>query len=120
MAKRVLIADGALFMRATLRKLLLLNGFNVVGEAETGIEAVKQFAKLKPDLVMMDISLPDLDGMAVLKEIRKVDPNARVVICTAMGQKSVVLEAVQAGANDFIVKPFQPERLVEAVKKQVA
>lgn len=120
MAKRILITDDALFMRVTLKNILTQNGYEVVGEAQNGVEAVKLYQELKPDLVTMDITMPEMDGIAALKEIRGGDPEAKVVMCTAMGQKNMVVEAIQAGAKDFIVKPFQPERVLEAVGKLLA
>jgi two-component system chemotaxis response regulator CheY len=117
MAKRILITDDAFFMRVTLKNILTQNGFEVVGEASNGREAVELYEQLKPDVVFMDITMPEMDGLAALKAIRSKDPNAYVVMCTAMGQKQIVLEAIQHGAKDFIVKPFQPERIVEAVQK---
>jgi two-component system, chemotaxis family, chemotaxis protein CheY len=120
MAKRILITDDALFMRVTLKNILTQNGFEVVGEAQNGAESVRKYAELKPDLVTMDITMPEMDGLTALKEIRKADPEARVVMVTAMGQKALVVEALQSGAKDFIVKPFQPERVVEAVNKLAA
>jgi two-component system chemotaxis response regulator CheY len=120
MAKRILITDDALFMRVTLKNILTQNGFEVCGEAQNGVEAVNLFKSLKPDLVTMDITMPEMDGLAALKEIRSADPNAKVVMCTAMGQKNMVVEAIQSGAKDFIVKPFQPERVLEALNKLLA
>lgn len=117
MAKRILVTDDALFMRVTLKNVLTQNGFEVVGEASNGREAVELYEKLKPDLVFMDITMPEMDGLEALKAIRAKDPNAKVVMCTAMGQKQIVLDAIQAGAKDFIVKPFQPERIIEAVNE---
>jgi len=120
MAKRILITDEALFMRVTLKNILTQNGFEVVGEAANGREAVELYSSLKPDLVTMDITMPEMDGLEALKQIRASDPQAKVVMCTAMGQKNMVVEAVQNGAKDFIVKPFQPERVIEAVSKLLA
>lgn len=120
MAKRILITDDALFMRVTLKNILTQNGFEVVGEAQNGAESVQLYTALKPDLVTMDITMPEMDGLTALKEIRKADPGARVVMVTAMGQKALVVEALQSGAKDFIVKPFQAERVVEAVNKLAA
>lgn len=120
MAKRILITDDALFMRVTLKNILTQNGYEVVGEAQNGAEAVKLYQELKPDLVTMDITMPEMDGIAALKEIKKVDGSAKVVMCTAMGQKNMVVEAIQAGAKDFIVKPFQADRVLDAVGKQLA
>jgi two-component system chemotaxis response regulator CheY len=120
MAKRILITDDALFMRVTLRNILTQSGFEVVGEASTGAEAVELYEQLRPDVVTMDITMPEMDGIQALKLIRSIDSEAKVVMCTAMGQKNMVVEAIQAGAKDFIVKPFQPERVVEAVQKVAA
>ncbi|MCW5937116.1 MAG: response regulator [Fimbriimonadaceae bacterium] len=120
MAKRILITDDALFMRVTLKNILTQNGFEVVGEAANGNEAVKLYDELKPDLVTMDITMPEMDGLEALRQIRAKDPGAKVVMCTAMGQKNMVVEAIQSGAKDFIVKPFQAERVVEAITKQLA
>lgn len=120
MAKRILITDDALFMRVTLKNILTQNGFEVVGEAANGVEAVELYKQLQPDAVTMDITMPEMDGIQALKAIKGLDPEAKVVMCTAMGQKNMVVEAVQAGAKDFIVKPFQPDRVVEAMSKLVA
>jgi two-component system chemotaxis response regulator CheY len=107
-------------MRVTLKNILTQNGFEVVGEASTGAESIELFKSLKPDLVTMDITMPEMDGIEALKEIRAIDPQANVVMCTAMGQKNMVVEAIQAGAKDSIIKPFQAERVVEAVTKLLA
>lgn len=120
MAKRILITDDALFMRVTLKNILTQHGYEVVGEAQNGVEAVKLYNELKPDLVTMDITMPEMDGIEALKQIKSNDGGANVVMCTAMGQKSMVVEAIQAGAKDFIVKPFQPERVIEALEKVLA
>ncbi|MBN9501982.1 MAG: two-component system response regulator [Armatimonadetes bacterium 55-13] len=120
MAKRILITDDALFMRVTLKNILTQNGYEVVGEATNGSESVELYKQLKPDLVTMDITMPEMDGIAALKQIKAHDPTANVVMCTAMGQKNMVVEAIQAGAKDFIVKPFQAERVLEAVSKLLA
>jgi two-component system chemotaxis response regulator CheY len=120
MAKRILITDDALFMRVTLKNILSGGGYEVVGEASNGVEAIELYKSLKPDIVTMDITMPEMDGIQALKEIRAFDANARVIMCTAMGQKNLVVEAIQSGAKDFIVKPFQPERVIEAVAKVAA
>ncbi len=120
MAKRVLITDDALFMRVTLKNILTEHGCEVVGEAANGREAISLYQELKPDLVTMDITMPEMDGISALKGIREIDPEAKIIMCTAMGQKNMVVEAIQAGAKDFIVKPFQPDRVVEAVDKLLA
>ncbi|WP_163970614.1 response regulator [Oceanobacillus halotolerans] len=113
----VLITDDAAFMRMQLKDNLTKLGYEVVGEAENGRDAVEQFQELKPDLVTMDITMPEMNGEEALKEIKQLNSNAKIIMCSAMGQQSMVLDAIQAGANDFIVKPFTPERIEEAVKK---
>ena len=117
MAKRVLITDDALFMRVTLKNILTKGGYEIVGEAANGLESVNLYQQHKPDLVTMDITMPEMDGITAVREIRKIDPNANVIMCTAMGQKSMVMEAVAAGAKDFLVKPFQPDKVLEAIQK---
>ncbi len=117
MAKRVLITDDALFMRVTLKNILEKNGYEIAGEASNGRESVELYQQTKPDLVTMDITMPELDGISAVREIRKLDPQANVIMCTAMGQKQMVMEAVAAGARDFIVKPFQPDKVIEAIQK---
>ena len=119
MAKNILICDDAAFMRMMIKDILTKNGYNVAGEAENGAKAVEKYAELKPDLVLMDITMPEMDGISAVKEIKKVDPNAKIVMCSAMGQQAMVIEAIQAGARDFIVKPFQADRVLEAVRKAV-
>ena len=119
MAKNILICDDAAFMRMMIKDILSKNGYNVAGEAENGAKAVEKYAELKPDLVLMDITMPEMDGIQALKKIKESDPSALVIMCSAMGQQAMVIEAIQAGAKDFIVKPFQAERVLEAVKKVV-
>ncbi|GFI45745.1 chemotaxis protein CheY [Lachnospiraceae bacterium] len=119
MAKNILIVDDAAFMRMMIKDILTKNGYNVVGEAENGAKAFEKYNELKPDLVLMDITMPEVDGIAALKKIKGADPNAMIIMCSAMGQQAMVIEAIQGGAKDFIVKPFQPERVLEAVKKVV-
>ncbi|GIP36822.1 chemotaxis protein CheY [Paenibacillus sp. J31TS4] len=117
MANRILVVDDAAFMRMMIRDILGKNGFEVVGEANDGHQAIEKFKELRPDLVTMDITMPEMDGIQALKEIKKVDPNAKVIMCSAMGQQAMVIDAIQAGAKDFIVKPFQADRVLEAIKK---
>ena len=119
MAKNILICDDAAFMRMMIKDILTKNGYNVVGEAENGAKAVEKYAELKPDLVLMDITMPEMDGIAALKAIKASDAGATVIMCSAMGQQAMVIESIQAGAKDFIVKPFQADRVIEAVKKVV-
>ena len=120
MSKRVLVVDDAAFMRMMLSDHLTKAGFEVVGHAENGQVAVGKYKELKPDLVTMDITMPEMDGIQAVKEIRKMDPQARIVMCSAMGQQHMVMEAIQAGARDFIVKPFDPTRVVQAVTKALS
>lgn len=119
MGKRVLIVDDAAFMRMMLKDILTKNGYMVVGEAENGTTAVIKYKELQPDLVTMDITMPEQDGISTLKEIREIDPQAKIIMCSAMGQQAMVIDSIQAGAKDFIVKPFQPERVIEAVSKVI-
>lgn len=119
MAKNILICDDAAFMRMMIKDILTKNGYNVAGEAENGLKAVEKYNELKPDLVLMDITMPEMDGIQALKTIKSGDPSAMVIMCSAMGQQAMVIEAIQSGAKDFIVKPFQAERVLEAVKKVV-
>jgi two-component system chemotaxis response regulator CheY len=113
---KILIADDAAFMRMRCGKMLQSHGHTVV-EAENGREAVEKFTTEAVDVVLLDITMPEMDGLTALKEIRKIDPGARVAMVTAIGQQQVVMEALQSGARDFVVKPFQPERVLAAVEK---
>ncbi len=117
MSQKVLIVDDAAFMRMMIKDILTKNGFEIVGEAVNGQEAVDKFDELKPDLVTMDITMPEKDGIEALKEIKQKSSDAKIIMCSAMGQQSMVIEAIQAGAKDFIVKPFQPDRVMEAINK---
>ena len=119
MGKNILICDDAAFMRMMIKDILSKNGYNVVGEAENGAIAVEKFNELKPDLALMDITMPEMDGIEALKKIKANDPNASIIMCSAMGQQAMVIESIQAGAKDFIVKPFQADRVLEAVKKVI-
>ena len=119
MAKSILICDDAAFMRMMIKDILVKNGYNIAAEAENGIKAVEKYNETKPDLVLMDITMPEMDGIQALKQIKAADPNASVVMCSAMGQQAMVIESIQSGARDFIVKPFQADRVIEAVKKAV-
>jgi two-component system, chemotaxis family, chemotaxis protein CheY len=119
MAIRVLVVDDAAFMRMMVKDILSKNGYEIVGEAENGLKAIEKWQELKPDLTTMDITMPEMDGISAVKEIKKIDANAKVIMCSAMGQQAMVIEAIQAGARDFIVKPFQPDRVLEAVRKAV-
>ena len=119
MAKNILICDDAAFMRMMIKNVLTKGGYNVAGEAENGAKAVEKYKELSPDLVLMDITMPEMDGIQALKEIKKIDGGAKVIMCSAMGQQAMVVESIQAGAKDFIVKPFQEDRVLEAVKKVI-
>ena len=119
MAKNILICDDAAFMRMMIKDILTKNGYTVVGEAENGAKAVEKYAELKPDLVLKDITMPEMDGIQALKKIKEADPSATVIMCSAMGQQAMVIESIQSGAKDFIVKPFQADRVLEAVRKVV-
>ena len=117
MSPTVLIADDAMFMRSILKDILTKAGYTVCGEASNGKEALEKYKELMPDLVTMDMVMPEMTGIDVVREIVKFDPNARVLMCTAMGQQALVTEAIQAGAKDYVIKPFQPSRVLEAVKR---
>ncbi len=117
MANRILIVDDAAFMRMMIRDILTKNGYEVCGEANDGAQAIERYKELHPDLITMDITMPEMDGINALKEIKKIDANAKVIMCSAMGLQAMVIDAIQAGAKDFIVKPFQADRVIEAIKK---
>jgi len=117
MANGILIVDDAAFMRIMIKDVLSKNGFEISGEAENGAKAIEKYKEINPDLVIMDITMPEVDGIQAVKEIKKINSAAKVIMCSAMGQQAMVIEAIQAGAKDFIVKPFQAERIIEAVKK---
>lgn len=116
---RVLIVDDAAFMRMLLKDILVKNGYQIAGEAPNGYKAIEMYKSEKPDIVTMDITMPEMDGIQALKEIRAYDPSAKVIMCSAMGQQAMVMDAIKAGARDFIVKPFQAERVLEAVRKVI-
>jgi two-component system chemotaxis response regulator CheY len=118
--KRVLIVDDAAFMRMMIRNILTKSGYDVVGEAENGAAAVALYKELRPDVVTMDITMPEMDGIEGVRQIRKIDPNANIIMVSAMGQQAMVMEAIQAGAKDFIVKPFQQERILQAIERVLA
>jgi len=115
---RVLLVDDAAFMRMRCAKLLTENGYSV-DEAENGQEAVEKYQKIKPDLVLMDITMPVMDGLTAVAEIKKIDPDAKIVMCSALGQQNTVMSAIKAGAKDFIVKPYQPEKILSTIKRFV-
>lgn len=117
MSAKILIVDDAAFMRMMIKNILVKEGYEVVGEAENGAQAVEKYKELNPDLVTMDITMPEMDGITAVKEIMKINAAAKVVMCSAMGQQAMVIDAIQAGAKDFIVKPFQADRVIEAISK---
>ena len=117
MAPRILVVDDLAFMRDAIRSVLIEYGFEVAGEAENGRVAVKRYRQLKPDVVILDITMPVMDGISALRMIRKRDPAARVIMCSALGQQEYLIRAIHHGARDFIAKPFRPERIVSAVRK---
>ena len=119
MANKVLIVDDAAFMRMMIKDILSKNGYEVVGEADNGLKAIEKYKELTPDLVLMDITMPEMNGIDAVKNIKAIDPGAKVVMCSAMGQQAMVIESIQAGARDFIVKPFQADRVLEAVRRVV-
>jgi two-component system, chemotaxis family, chemotaxis protein CheY len=120
MANKILIVDDAAFMRMMIKDILTKNGFEVVGEAADGAQAVEKYKEVQPDLVTMDITMPEKDGIAALKDIKAMDPGAKIIMCSAMGQQAMVIDAIQAGAKDFIVKPFQADRVIEAIQKALS
>ncbi len=117
MALRILIVDDAAFMRMMIRDILTKNGCEVVGEAINGVDAISKYRELKPDITTLDITMPEKDGLQALKEIKSEFPSAKILMCSAMGQQAMVIEAIQNGAMDFIVKPFQAQRVMEAINK---
>ena len=117
---RVMVVDDAVFMRMTIRKMIELEGYEVVGEAGNGVEAVQKYMEAQPDVVMLDITMPEMNGIDALKRIKEFDPKAKVIMCSAMGQQAMVAQAIQSGAKDFIVKPFEKDRVLTALKRVTA
>ena len=117
MSHTVLVCDDAVFMRTLISDILTESGFEVIGEAETGVQAIERYKQLHPDLVTMDIVMPDMGGIDAVREITKFDADAKILMCSAMGQQALVVEAIQAGAKDFVVKPFQTDRVLSAIEK---
>ncbi|EKE04800.1 MAG: Response regulator receiver protein [uncultured bacterium] len=117
MSKKILIVDDAAFMRMVLKDMLEKAGYEIAGEATNGLEAVEKYKELSPDLVTMDITMPQCDGISALKQIMAINAAAKVVMCSAMGQQAMVLESIQSGAKDFIVKPFQPDKVLGSLSK---
>jgi two-component system chemotaxis response regulator CheY len=114
---KILVVDDAAFMRKMIKDILARNGFDVCAEAANGLEAIQRFREQEPDLVLMDITMPELDGISALREIRRTHPAASVIMCSAMGQQQLVVEAIEHGARDFVVKPFHADRVLDAVRK---
>ncbi|WP_442603599.1 response regulator [Paenibacillus sp. KN14-4R] len=114
---KIMVVDDTAFMRIMLKNFLTESGFEFITEASNGVEAIRLFKQYRPDIVIMDITMPDMNGIDALKEIKIMDPQAKVIMCSAMGQQELIVESIMAGASDFIVKPFQKERIVEAVLK---
>ena len=117
MSKRIMIVDDAIFMRMKLKDILEKNGYEVVAEAQNGADAIEKFRAERPDIVTMDITMPEMNGIEALKGIKRIDPSAKVIMCSAMGQQAMVMEAIQSGALDFIVKPFETERVIDSIQK---
>lgn len=116
---KILIVDDAAFMRMMVKDILVKNGYEVIGEAKNGMEAIELYEKERPDVVTMDITMPVMDGIQAVKQIKAFDPTAKIIMCSAMGQQGMVMDAIKAGARDFIVKPFQADRVLEAIKKVI-
>jgi two-component system chemotaxis response regulator CheY len=117
MGNKILVVDDATFMRMMIRDILTGNGYEIVAEAADGNEAVARYKALKPDLVLMDITMPEMDGIRAVKEIIREDPDAKIIMCSAMGQQAMVIQSIQSGALDFVVKPFHPDRVIDAVNR---
>ncbi len=117
MEHKIMVVDDTAFMRMMLKNIITAHGYEVVEEVGNGLEAVEKYGKAKPDLVTMDITMPEMDGITAIKEIKKIDPDAKIIVCSAMGQKSLVIDALEAGAKDFIVKPFESQRVTNALDK---
>jgi two-component system chemotaxis response regulator CheY len=117
---RVLLADDLYFMRMVQKDILEAKGYQVVGEASTGTEAVDKYQELKPDIVVLDITMPEMNGLEAMRRILEFDPHAKIIICSAIGQQNLIVEAINTGIKDFIVKPFKPERLLSAINKALA
>ncbi len=119
MAVNILLADDLSFMRMVQKEILSERGYNIIGEASDGIEAVEKYKKLKPDVVILDITMPNMNGLEAMKKILDFDPEAKIIICSALGQQKLIVEAIKAGVKDFIVKPFKPERMFSAIEKAI-
>lgn len=120
MGKRILIVDDAMFMRACLRSILMKGGYQIVGEAANGVESIELYRSVKPDLVTMDLRMPEMDGLTALREIRRFDPQASIVVCSAMGQRTRIQEALDSGARDYLLKPFEPTQVIDLIDRLMA
>lgn len=118
--KKVLIVDDAAYMRMMLKEILVDHGYEIAGEAENGNEAVEKYQELHPDIVTMDITMPEMDGIDAVKRILAINANAKIVMCSAMGQQNLVMKSLEAGARDFVVKPFEPERIIQTLESLFA
>lgn len=114
---KILVVDDAAFMRMTIKKMVEAHGHKVVAEAENGVEAVEKSVDIKPDVILLDITMPEMNGVDALKQIKQLEPTSKVIICSAMGQQAMVAQAIQYGAKDFIVKPFEEDRLIAAIDR---
>ncbi len=114
---KVLVVDDAAFMCLTIKQMLERNGHTMIGQASTGVEAIKQFTELKPELILMDITMPEMNGVEALERIKAIDPKAKIIICSALAQKEMIAKSIELGVEDFIVKPFKEERLIQAIDK---
>ncbi|MCX8059079.1 MAG: response regulator [Spirochaetes bacterium] len=119
MKNRILVVDDLAFVRMMIKEILHKYGYQVVGEASNGIEAVKLYMQLRPDAVLMDITMDQMNGIDALKKIKEIDPNAIVIMCSALGQQQIIINAIKLGAKDFVVKPFKEERIISALKKAI-
>lgn len=117
MSVRILIVDDAIFMRSMLSDIFTKNSYEIVGEAENGIEAIQKYKELRPDITTMDIVMPEMNGIEAVKEIIKFDPEAKILMCSALGQEALVTESIEAGAKDFIIKPFSPKMVLKVVNQ---
>jgi len=117
MSTRILLADDLSFMRMVQKEILEEKGYEVVGEASDGIEAIEKYKTLRPDIVILDITMPNMNGLEAMHKIFEIDKSARIIMCSALGQQQLIVEAIKAGVKDFIVKPFKPERMLSAIEK---
>ncbi len=117
MSARILLADDLSFMRMVQKEILEEKGYTVVGEASDGVEAVEMFGELKPDIIILDITMPHMNGLEAMHKIFEIDRKAKIIMCSALGQQQLIVEAIKSGVKDFIVKPFKPERIISSIEK---